>query len=131
MGRFRIDGNLSDYLRNCIGRHTIEVHSYGEYDFVYHYGALICVYDSYNDIMIFNYFYYDYSNSTGRVRNEALRRTYFQQHAVSKLRKCENKPIPKQLQILDRQCIMKLSGERDDKSYRRIIDVIEKELITK
>ena len=70
--------------RNCCGRQTIKVYNAvieyindltGEIMkankgyFLFHYGSPIVCYDKTKDVYIFDYSYYDYSQSTSNVRN--------------------------------------------------------------
>ena len=68
---------LQEQLKNCIGKSTVEIFN-ATVDghnalAVYHYNALIAVWDIENDIIYCNYYYYDYSRCTSRVRNEFIR----------------------------------------------------------
>ncbi len=64
---------LKSHLSHCIGKSEVEVYGddYGNL-YCFHYGALICAVGN-TDRVIYNTLYYDYSNSTGRVRNTFIK----------------------------------------------------------
>lgn len=99
---YQSTANLQARLSHCIGKSTVEVYRcnyYGESAYaVYHYNALILVYVPYWDMFYINYRFYDYSASTSRVRNEAIR--YFGD--------IERVPTTKQLQAIEKKdCCIK------------------------
>ena len=79
--RFDIDKqtttNLKKALAHCNGVKTVTAYNATIKDHkataIYHYNALICVYDHISDIMYYNYSFATYSASTSRVRNQATR----------------------------------------------------------
>ena len=70
---FILTYKLKNSLSRCIGKDTVQVFrdDYGNL-YCFHYGALICAVGE-TDRVIYNKPYYDYSNSTGRVRNTFIR----------------------------------------------------------
>lgn len=88
---------LQDMLKNCIGRSTVEIFNCSIDNkickAIYHYNALIAVYDYYNDLIILNYRFFDYSASTSRVRNAFIR--------YAKGDEFSSVPLTKQLQKIE------------------------------
>ena len=61
---------LQSVLQHCIGRNTIKVYVDDDGRFYCtHFNALIAIVEPNKFKVIYNTLYYDYSNSTGRVRN--------------------------------------------------------------
>ena len=116
---------LKEELTHCIGKSTVKVTRYNEYDFVWHFGSLILVYDSIKNIVVLNYCKYDYSQSTGRVRNTVLRYLGFNIYSKSKLNRYENKNIFTQLDELNNICIIKLY---DSSTEDVIVNIIKNSL---
>ena len=79
--RFDIDkqttSNLKKALTHCNGVKTVTAYNASIKEHkataIYHYNALICIYDHIADIMYYNSPFATYSASTSRVRNEATR----------------------------------------------------------
>ena len=84
---------LKDNLKYCIGKYTVEIYEdeffnnrYG----VYHYGTLIAVFDTNTNTIAFTKDY-DFSNSTGRVRNEFCKYMFGFAPKLQDIRRVEKK----------------------------------------
>lgn len=68
---------LQEQLAHCIGKSTVEIFKATVNGHnaiaIYHYNALIAVWDIEQDIVYCNYYFYDYSGCTSRVRNAFIR----------------------------------------------------------
>ena len=86
--------DLQYNLAHCIGKNTVEIYEDTRTDKLiglYHFGSLIAVYNENINAMFYNFKYYDYSNSTGRVRNAFSRYMMGFAPKLYDLRSIENK----------------------------------------
>lgn len=99
---------LQNKLGHCIGKSTVEVAQVDNILIVYHYQAPILYYDIDNQFIVLNYYFYDYSSSTSRVRNTALYELTFFNHNLSKsyLNRHENKSYKEQLKKFDNEFVI-------------------------